>query len=196
MDNLKEKVLKRLGHNFARGVLNATVEDLLDEQLGLAIKLLQPRKIIRASVIAENTGAKVVLQEGLTIASAHIATLLARCESAWGFAVTIGKALEEKRDHQLTHNDRTRAILLDSIGSVAVEDLAQEAQNEIQTLANTSHQEISRRFSPGYGDWLVQGQKEFLAWLEAEKINITLTPHYLMIPEKSISAIVGVKKNA
>jgi cobalamin-dependent methionine synthase I len=48
------------------------------------------------------------------------------------------------------------------------------------------------RFSPGYGDWAIQNQKDFLQWLGADKLGITLAPSLQMMPRKSVSALLGI----
>ena len=190
----KEKVLKRLGHNIKKGQMSPNLEQLIDEELSLADKLIAPKKIIHSETIKENNGCHIRLQNGLEIQSSHMCKLLSGCHTAYGFAVTIGKLLEEKRDRYLKDNENTRALVLDSIGSVAVEEYAENTHNEIKKIANKNSGHVTRRFSPGYGDWKLESQKYFLLWLEAEKINIRLTDKYIMIPEKSISALLGVKK--
>lgn len=51
------------------------------------------------------------------------------------------------------------------------------------------------RFSPGYGDFPLSAQKEILDGLEAGKrIGITLTEGYLMMPSKSVTAVIGVSR--
>ncbi len=52
---------------------------------------------------------------------------------------------------------------------------------------------LSKRFSPGYGDLSLEIQKNLLAYLDAHRrIGIELTENYLMIPQKSVTAILGV----
>lgn len=52
---------------------------------------------------------------------------------------------------------------------------------------------LKPRFSPGYGDFPLHFQKEILNMLDAQrKIGVTLTESLLMIPSKSVSAIVGI----
>ena len=49
------------------------------------------------------------------------------------------------------------------------------------------------RFSPGYGDFPLSAQKEILDGLEAGKrIGITLTEGGLMMPSKSVTAVIGI----
>ena len=51
------------------------------------------------------------------------------------------------------------------------------------------------RFSPGYGDFPLSVQKQILDGLEAGKrIGITLTEGYLMMPSKSVTAVIGVSR--
>ncbi len=48
-----------------------------------------------------------------------------------------------------------------------------------------------RRFSPGYGDFPLEAQREIFRLLTPEKIGLTLTDSLLMTPTKSVTAIVG-----
>jgi hypothetical protein len=51
---------------------------------------------------------------------------------------------------------------------------------------------ISRRFSPGYCDWNI-GQQRMLFWaLSGKEIGIRLNGRCLMVPQKSISGIIGM----
>ena len=50
------------------------------------------------------------------------------------------------------------------------------------------------RFSPGYGDLSLDTQKKLLSALDSQrKIGITLTESLLMLPTKSVSAIIGLE---
>ena len=50
------------------------------------------------------------------------------------------------------------------------------------------------RYSPGYGDLPLSVQPDFLAALDAQKtLGITLTETFLMIPSKSVTAIIGIQ---
>ena len=50
------------------------------------------------------------------------------------------------------------------------------------------------RYSPGYGDWPLDAQRELLALLDTPRaIGVSLTDSLLMVPSKSVSAVIGVK---
>lgn len=50
------------------------------------------------------------------------------------------------------------------------------------------------RYSPGYGDLPLSVQSTFLATLDPKgSLGITLTETFLMIPSKSVTAVIGIK---
>ena len=52
------------------------------------------------------------------------------------------------------------------------------------------------RFSPGYGDFSLDCQKDIIRALEAEKtVGVTLTDSLLMTPSKSVTAVIGAGRN-
>ena len=62
----------------------------------------------------------------------------------------------------------------------------------IQTKIN-EHLILNRRFSPGYGDLPIETQAKFLAVTDATKrVGINLSDSFLMIPRKSVTAIIGL----
>jgi len=55
---------------------------------------------------------------------------------------------------------------------------------------------LTQRFSPGYGDLPLETQGEVLDYLDAQKrIGIELTGNFLMIPQKSVTAILGISED-
>lgn len=48
------------------------------------------------------------------------------------------------------------------------------------------------RFSPGYCDWGLEEQALIFKVLDASSIGVSLSPHFVMSPAKSVSAIAAV----
>ena len=183
-----DKLLARLGYLKAKTELDAKTETLIKENLALAQKLIKPKIALVCGNI-KISGNIINFEDGYKIESADIAKLLTGCAKAYGIAVTIGSAIEAKRDSLIAEKETFAAIVFDAAGSVAVEELITAVNKQLQEKENTT-----KRFSPGYGDWNLSSQTDFLKWIGAEKIGITLTPNFLMKPEKSVSAIIGVKE--
>lgn len=52
------------------------------------------------------------------------------------------------------------------------------------------------RFSPGYGDYPIEMQKEYLRILDApRKIGLTTGDSCLLVPSKSVTAVLGISDN-
>jgi len=117
---------------------------------------------------------------------------LERCSQVAIFLVTIGKYLEDT-SFQLAKDGRVlQATVLDAIGSVAVEKVAGFVHAKIGEIVKTEGHVTSRRFSPGYCDWNIGQQQMLFYALTGNAIGIRLTGECLMIPQKSISGIIGI----
>ncbi|TFG90848.1 MAG: hypothetical protein E4G71_04690, partial [Candidatus Atribacteria bacterium] len=49
-------------------------------------------------------------------------------------------------------------------------------------------------FLPGYGDWEVSQQDTIFRSIPADNIDVRLTKSYMMLPQKSLSWVIGVGK--
>jgi len=132
------------------------------------------------------------IEDSIIFKSQVVARLLERCEKVAVFALTIGSHLEEMVCQLAKDRLVLQASVLDAIGSVATEKVAGLVQSRISEIASAEGLYTSRRFSPGYCDWEV-GQQRMLFWtLNGNTVGIRLTGRCLMIPQKSISGIIGI----
>ena len=117
------------------------------------------------------------------------------CDKAVLFAATIGSGIDrlirryEKADPKL-------GLLLQGLGAERVESLCDAFNDEVTSICKSLGRETCMRYSPGYGDLPIEVQREFLPLLDAERrLGITLSESCLMAPSKSVTAIIGVKKD-
>ena len=69
--------------------------------------------------------------------------------------------------------------------------------DEVQAQAETDGLLQRPRFSPGYGDWPLEEQRQLFAVLNcAKRIGLTLTDGLMMAPSKSVTAIIGLSEDA
>ncbi|MFA5148856.1 MAG: hypothetical protein WC491_07010 [Candidatus Omnitrophota bacterium] len=85
--------------------------------------------------------------------------------------------------------------MLDAVGSEAVEALADRIDAIVTKNARAEGFSTVTRFSPGYGDWTVFDQGKLLKALKASKIGVRATKSYIMVPEKSVTACIGLVKS-
>jgi len=79
-------------------------------------------------------------------------------------------------------------FVLDAVGSELAEIVADMVEAEWKRDATEQGLESSARMSPGYCDWLLQGQSVIFKAIDAEAIGVRLTDSFLMIPAKSVSS--------
>ncbi len=92
--------------------------------------------------------------------------------------------------------DMAYAVVLDALASVLAEAVAEQAEQTLRTQVQAQGKFLTGRFSPGYGDWPITVQNDLVRLLDApRKIGLCATPSHLMVPRKSITAILGVAEH-
>jgi hypothetical protein len=100
--------------------------------------------------------------------------------------------LEEEVSDEFTQGSYAKALLLDAAGTAAVEQTADQTALLIAQHAAPFGCVPGRRFSPGYGDFDVKVQPDILLLAGAEKIGVGVTASMMLIPRKSVTAIIGI----
>lgn len=108
---------------------------------------------------------------------------------------TIGHALEERVAELSQADEPLRALILDAIGSAAVEAVADVVNAAICREIGQAGVFSNRRISPGYRSWPIEGQAEIFALLPTPVSGVVLKPTWFMSPRKSISAAVSVGRS-
>lgn len=122
-----------------------------------------------------------------------IANHLDGCEKAILMCATLGAEIDKLiRINQIS--DMAKAVVLDSFSSVAVEQVCNRVDEIIAEKYDGYN--MTFRFSPGYGDYPISLQQDFLRMLDApRKIGLTTNDNYLLMPTKSVTAVLGLSKN-
>ena len=112
------------------------------------------------------------------------------CSKAALICATLG-AEADKLIRVAQISDMASAVVLDSMASVAIEQVCRQVDGLIAELFPESY--LTFRFSPGYGDYPIELQKTFLLILDApRKIGLSASENSLLIPSKSVTAIAGI----
>lgn len=114
---------------------------------------------------------------------------LAGCERCILLAATLGAQADTLiRRVQIT--DMNRALWLDAAASAAIEAVCDAAQSAISDQLRCG---LTSRFSCGYGDFPLAAQGAILELLDAPRtIGLTLSESGMMIPLKSVTALMGI----
>ncbi|MEY8516917.1 Vitamin B12 dependent methionine synthase activation subunit [Lachnospiraceae bacterium 29-84] len=133
---------------------------------------------------------------GLLIVSADLAKNLKGCSYAVLLAATVGRAADFMiRKYSVTN--LAKAAVVQAAGASCIEAYVDQIERDIQKDAGKRGLYLRPRFSPGYGDFALECQKGIFAVLECSKrIGLTLTEGNLMMPSKSVTAVIGLTKDA
>ena len=121
-----------------------------------------------------------------------LAKHLAGCHAVYLVCTTIGASFDalQRRTAATSPSD---AFVLQAIGAAAIEEWTDETEEAIRRELQDGETLISR-YSPGYGDYPLAAQRNLLGLLDASrKVGVSLTDSLLMVPSKSVSAVIGVK---
>ena len=107
------------------------------------------------------------------------------CDEAFLLAVTLGMQTEQWL-HRLSILSPAKHFTADALASAYA-----EAAADLATALLAKNTVLTHRFSPGYGDLPLSIQPQMLRATEANKfLHITLSDGLLMIPQKSITAVL------
>ncbi|MDR1131068.1 MAG: hypothetical protein LBL15_01460 [Oscillospiraceae bacterium] len=176
------------------GAPDETVAAELRRAAELIERAVSPRSISRVCGIERSAGLSLS-ETGLSLTGKTVAALLHDCESCVIFCATAGSGIESLlRSWQL--RSLAFAAMLDACASSAVEALCSAVETALRADFSRRGLYLTDRFSPGYGDLPIAIQPAFCAALDTtRKIGVSVGENGIMIPRKSVTALIGVSKN-
>lgn len=117
------------------------------------------------------------------------------CRKCAVMAATLGIEVDNAiRNAQ--RSEMLRALVLDACAAEFIEKLCDTVEDEIRAEAVQEGYNVNFRFSPGYGDFPIEMQREIAVLIDmVRKTGITVTENSIMIPNKSVTAIIGFTKD-
>ena len=159
------------------------------EKLDSVLDALLPRLVYRvcfAETPVDADGPRVGLGFS-SVFSAELGRRLAGCDGAVIFAATVG--FEPDILARAERFDPLRALLVHGAGAERVESLC-------DAFCRSLGDGYVPRFSPGYGDLPLSFQRDIFDFLNPQKyIGVVLNEKIIMSPSKSVTAIVGRRRN-
>lgn len=129
------------------------------------------------------------------VRSHNLGRNLRGCERVILFAATIGEGAD-LLIRRASHSDVSRALAMQAVSAAAIEAYCNELNLGYKEEAEKRGFYLRPRFSPGYGDFPLEKQRILCDVLKTEKtVGITLTESLLMIPSKSVTAVIGMSRH-
>lgn len=183
----KSEAARYMGIN---GEPDSRVAEILDRIEPIVRERVTPKYVYREASV-ELTDEGIRLDDVSSVLTGDdIKKHLKGCNKAIILAVTLS-AEADKLIRQTAVTDMAESLAVDCLCSAAVEQVCDLAEQEIFSQIKAPYR--TWRFSPGYGDLPLTLQKDLLLALNAQRrIGLTVTENSLLIPSKSVTAIIGI----
>lgn len=190
MEQAKAEILRYLGR---RG---QEVPPELDKQVTECMELMRgeasPRHVKRSFDIALTKESVTLSGTGILLRGNDIREHLSGCGQAVLMAATLG-AGSDTLIRRWEHADITRALILDACATQLIEGYCDGIERQTREEIAASGRTVTGRYSPGYGDFDLEIQPELISALDAErKIGLTCTESLILLPRKSVTAVIGL----
>ncbi len=126
------------------------------------------------------------------VESQHLQKNLKGCEKIVILAATIGSGVDQLI-RRYTRLEMSRGVVMQAAAAAVIEAYCNELNETLREEAAKEGYYLRPRFSPGYGDFSIEYQRLISDVLKMEKnCGITLTDSLLMLPSKSVTAVIGM----
>lgn len=174
-------------------------DNALETELIKAAELIEKAatpRVIEIICAINKTNRLELTELGIYLEGKAIRALLHDSDSCVLFCATIGGGVEALiRKWQLKNLSFTS--MLDACASSAVESLCDGVEARLTQFYSAQGLFLTDRFSPGYGDLPIEIQPALCSALDtSRKIGVSVTDSGIMIPRKSVTAVIGISKNA
>lgn len=188
----KNEVLRREGfREYSR--IRPEIKNIVLELLESAdsAHLLEPTTAYEIYPVTGMDPEKVLLEGDAMVNGSLLPSTFPEAKELAAIVCTIGPGLEKQVTEYSQGGETLRAMLLDGIGSAAVDILAQEACRFISGEALKRGLQGSSPVNPGMPGLPITEQWNLLELAHAGNIGVSLTSSGVMVPRKSTSMIIA-----
>lgn len=193
--NLPEKeIFARLKYNIHKTEMDDDNRKKIFSAISRGFALCEPKGSWTRSPISGRTDDSLTFENGIIIRSRSVADLLSHSGAAVFFCATAGHRIVDIAAESFKNGDGASAVIFDAVGSETAEAAVDWINTYIsRELKRRGESLTPMRFSPGYGDFLLENQRHFFELLKLADFGVTLTDRYIFVPEKTVTAIAGIE---
>jgi hypothetical protein len=187
------EVLRREGLGGGAKV-KPEIRDLILELLASVKKahLLEPAAAYECYAVSGMNGSQISLEGDKAIHGPLIPAIFPEAKEVAVSVITIGPKLEKEVTNYSKGGEALRGMILDGIGSAAVDMLAPEVLRLISAEVSSRGYEISSPIFPGMPGFPLTEQWNLLELVNTREIGVSLTSSGVLVPRKSASMVIGI----
>ncbi len=189
----KNLIYARLGYDKKRTELSDEMHDEVEKLINKAENTLSLTGAYRIMGVAQIDTPRVILGDGTILSGVKLSELMKDCDQALIMLATGGSKIMELINRLQTEGKMSEAVVIDAAASEITDSVLDMVMLHVgQMLRNKGRVLTKMRFSPGYGDFDIEQQKELYRLMNGESFGMTLNEACLLLPEKSVLAIAGI----
>ena len=127
---------------------------------------------------------------GMTVSSHSLAGHLKGCRRIVLLAATLGTSAD-MLIRKYSVQDIEKALIAQGACAAMIEAYLDETEKDFSQEKELKGLFPVTRYSPGYGDFDIACQKDILNLLDAWRIGLSSTDGFMLIPSKSVTAVIG-----
>ena len=185
----RQEALRYLGYRGAQP--DAAVSARLDACAAELQAAARPRSVFRRFTLTHSS-ADTLRIAGVSVCSRGLSRNLRGCTGVYLMAATLGI----EADRLLARASAVRmsdAVLYQAAAAAMIETVCDGVNEAIRHEAAGEGLYCRPRFSPGYGDFSIEHQRDFARLLDTPRqIGLTVTESCLLAPTKSVTAVIGL----
>jgi hypothetical protein len=185
-----ENIYKRLGYKSGITMLSKAQQEETEKTINDALPLI---KLCGCALIEPVQKNKEVISIGsISMESRLLISLLKESDEILLCAATAGEKII-KEIKKCGKDDLARAVILDAAASEMTDACFEWIINYYnRQLLRKSKRLTDKRISCGFSDFSIENQKKIYELLKLKKIGINITRQFMLVPEKSATAVLGV----
>lgn len=191
----RDAIYRRLGYRRGTTRIDDRQEREIEEDIEYALSLISLTGSARRVPISQITSNRISLGTGDEFESRKLARFLERCTEVLLMGATAGDAVMEAIRGDTEGEEITRGVIVDAVASEMTDAALDWIAGYLNRLLTRERARLTKgRFSAGYGDFLLENQQIMYALLELDRIGVAINEHCILIPEKSVTAVMGIQK--
>jgi len=186
-------VLRRQGFG-RKAKVRPEIKNLIEELLASVESnhLLELAAAYEHYPVTGMSGAQISLEGDKAVHGPALPALFPEARELAVIICTIGPKLEKQASDYTQNGEALRGMLLDGIGSAAVDMLIPEVIKPIAAKVASRGYEVSSPINPGMPGFAMTEQWNLMELSQAQEIGVSLTQSGILIPRKSVSMVVGI----
>ena len=194
-DVIRLETFRYLG--FGSEAPDSKTVEMADRAIGLLQERIRPKNTYKIVDIIPGDGIvslpEISVKGGSSeIVSKSLERVMSGCTRMLAFGATLGTEADMLIRRAAAENAAMGAVM-HAAAAAYIEEYCDEIQERLNEKFEAEGEPLGERFSPGYGDFALECQSILFSILDCPRqIGLTLTENCIMIPSKSVTAVIPI----